>query len=123
MLYRLHPPLSRPARAALTLWLIAALLWAPIWGQSHGIAHQLRQAAAPAAVAAPVLVEQDQGHTPGSALCQVLDHLGHASALTAWPLATAVGALPSSLPVVAMGCAVVLRPLWAAPARAPPSRT
>ena len=120
---RLHLSLSRPARAALTLWLIAALLWAPIWGQSHGIAHQLRQAAAPAAVAAPVLVEQDQGHTPGSALCQVLDHLGHVSALTAWPLAMALGGLPSSVPVLATWCAVALRPLWAAPARAPPSRT
>jgi hypothetical protein len=117
-------------RALSALWLVAALLWAPIWGQWHGIAHQVRQALAAPAVVATVDVtaafsakatgHADEGHAPGSALCQVLDHLGHASALSAWP----VLAVFLSLPAVAPSGVAHLDPLaradWKPQARAPP---
>ena len=108
-------------RAASTLWLVVALLWAPIWGQWHGIAHQVQQA-----VVVPLgdnAVHQDDGHTLGSALCQVLDHLGHASALSAWPLQASLLLLTPLAPVVAALPAVAARPCWTPPPRAPPSRT
>ena len=118
-------------RAASTLWLVLALLWAPIWGQWHGIAHQVRQAvAAPihaptheATVAASVVGDMDEGHTQGSALCQVLDHLGHAHALSAWPLHVSLWLLPAFVPVEVAFPAVAIQPCRTPPARAPPALT
>ena len=125
-------------RAASTLWLVLALLWAPIWGQWHGIAHQVRQAVAVAApthaattdapthaatVAASVVGDMDEGHTPGSALCQVLDHLGHAHALSAWPLHVSLLLLPAFVPVEVAFPAVAIQPCRTPPARAPPALT
>ena len=107
------------SRAALTLWLVVALLWAPIWGQWHGIAHQVQQA-----VVVPLgdnAVHQDDGHTLGSALCQVLDHLGHASALASWPVVASLVHLPVALSVRQTGNDTALRPWWPTLARAPPS--
>jgi hypothetical protein len=114
-------------RAASTLWLVLALLWAPIWGQWHGIAHQVRQAvAAPthvATVAASVVGDMDEGHTPGSALCQVLDHLGHAHALSAWPLHVSLLLLPAFVPDEVAFPPVAIQPCRTPPARAPPALT
>ncbi|PUE06812.1 hypothetical protein B9Z51_12820 [Limnohabitans sp. T6-5] len=107
-------------RAALTLCLVAALLWAPIWGQWHGIAHQMQQAVTAPAQAAPLSDAQDDGHAIGSALCQVLDHLGHASALTAWPAPLKLALLPALAPVLPMQGALAAPPWWPAQARAPP---
>lgn len=112
------PALFR-SRAALTLWLVVALLWAPIWGQWHGIAHQVQQA-----VVAPSIdtaADQDEGHALGSALCQVLDHLGHASALASWPVVASRVHLPQALPVRQSASANALRPWWSVLARAPPA--
>ena len=116
------PPTAR-WRAASALWLVVALLWAPIWGQWHGIAHQVRQAVAAPAAAPLVVGDLDEGHAQGSALCQVLDHLGHASALSAWPLQASLLLLTPLAPVVAALPAVAARPCWTPPPRAPPSRT
>ena len=106
-------------RAASTLWLVVALLWAPIWGQWHGIAHPVQQA-----VVAPSIdkaADQDEGHALGSALCQVLDHLGHASALASWPVVASLVQFPVALPVWQTGSDSALRPWWPTRARAPPS--
>jgi Zn-dependent protease len=105
------------------LWLIVALLWAPIWGQWHGIAHQVQQAVAAPAAAAPVVGDMDEGHAPGSALCLVLDHLGHASALSAWPLQVSLLLLTPSVPAGLTFPAVVARLCCTPPARAPPTWT
>lgn len=114
-------------RAALTLWLVAALLWAPIWGQWHGIAHQVQQvlvstAAAPVPVPSATLAagDQDHGHTQGSSLCQVLDHLGHASGLALGTSQTLPLPLPAALPVLAQVMGAGLRVCWTTQARAPP---
>ena len=120
------PPTAR-WRAASALWLVVALLWAPIWGQWHGIAHQVRQAVAAPASAdgafASVVGDTDEGHAQGSALCQVLDHLGHASALSAWPLQVSLLLLTPSVPAGLTFPAVVARLCCTPPARAPPTRT
>lgn len=107
------------SRAVLTLGLVVALLWAPIWGQWHGIAHPVQQA-----VVAPSIdkaADQDDGHALGSALCQVLDHLGHASALASWPVVASLVQFPVALPVWQTGSDSALRPWWPTRARAPPS--
>ena len=107
------------SRAALTFCLVVALLWAPIWGQWHGIAHPVQQA-----VVAPSIdkaADQDEGHALGSALCQVLDHLGHASALASWPVVASLVHGPVALPVWQTGSDSALRPWWPTRARAPPS--
>ena len=116
------PPAAR-WRAASALWLVVALLWAPIWGQWHGIAHQVRQAVAAPAAAPLVMGDLDEGHAQGSALCQVLDHLGHASALSAWPLQVSLLLLTPSVPAGLTFPAVVARLCCTPPARAPPTRT
>ena len=110
-------------RAASTLWLVVALLWAPIWGQWHGIAHQVRQAVAAPAATVPVAGDMDEGHAQGSALCQVLDHLGHANALSAWPVLASLLLLPAFAPVAVALPAVALWPCRTPQARAPPART
>ncbi len=112
-------------RAALTLWLVAALLWAPIWGQWHGIAHQVQQAlvsvTATSAPSVPLAAaDQDHGHTQGSALCQVLDHLGHASGLALGAAQTLPLPLPAALPVLAQIIGAGLKVCWTTQARAPP---
>jgi len=108
-------------RAALTLWLVAALLWAPIWGQWHGIAHQVQQVvSAPVPSASLVAGDQDDGHTQGSALCQVLDHLVHASGLALGVGQTSLVLLPMALPVLALVIDAGVRACWTQQARAPP---
>jgi hypothetical protein len=109
------------SRAALTLWLVAALLWAPIWGQWHGIAHQVQQAVtAPAAAVAPTAGDQHEGHTQGSSLCQVLDHLGHASGLAQSSALTHLLVLPSVAPVLVLAVDAGQQACWTPQARAPP---
>ncbi len=109
------------SRAALTLWLVAALLWAPIWGQWHGIAHQVQQAVtAPAAALDPTAGDQDEGHTQGSSLCQVLDHLGHASGLTQSTTQAHLLVLPSVAPVLVLAVDAGVQACWTPQARAPP---
>ena len=119
------PPFRR--RLALTLALVWALLWAPVWGQWHGIAHQVHQAVTVSATASAqaesvVQIAMDEGHEVGSALCQVLDHLGHASALTAWPLWAGWAALPMATPSGHWLSSHGQQPWWPAQARAPPHR-
>jgi hypothetical protein len=110
------------SRFALTLWLVTALLWAPIWGQWHSIAHQVHQVITVADQGADAALQAhgSEGHAAGSALCQVLAHLGDASALAAWP----VGVLLQSLPQAALPSLASpphgLRLWWAVQARAPP---
>lgn len=89
------------ARSSLPRWLnillLGALLWAPLWGQWHGIAHGTRQAfSVPVewheghVLAGPVQDEHrheghlaDLGHEADSDLCSVLDHLSQAERLSA----------------------------------------
>jgi hypothetical protein len=89
------------ARSRLPRWfntlLLGALLWAPLWGQWHGIAHGTRPA-----LSAPVEWHEghvfagpvqdgprheahvaDLGHEADSDLCRVLDHLSQAERLSA----------------------------------------
>lgn len=128
MIFRRPFPSLVRWRALPALWLVAALLWAPIWGQWHGIAHQLRQTLAGPSVAASVQTVQtvqsagdtDEGHSAGSALCQVLDHLGHASALSAWPVQLAALTWPAFWPAEAVSAEPVARACWTPQARAPP---
>jgi hypothetical protein len=110
-------------RAALAFGLVAVLLWAPISAHWHGIAHQLRQAMGAPAVTAPASADVDGGHAQGSALCQVLDHLGHASALPAWPVQAALYLFPAHTPEAKHNFEVTARPCWRRQARAPPERT
>ena len=111
------------SRFALTLWLVTALLWAPIWGQWHGIAHQVQQAVTAAEQVSDSvgsLAQDSEGHAIGSALCQVLDHLGHVSALASWPVQMLLQSLPqNALPSLACR-PITLQVWWAAQARAPP---
>lgn len=107
------------SRAALIFCLVVALLWAPIWGQWHGIAHPVQQAVV--APSGDTAADQDEGHALGSALCQVLDHLGHACALASWPVVASLVHLPVALPARQTGSDSALRPWWPTRARAPPS--
>jgi hypothetical protein len=111
------------SRFALTLWLVAALLWAPIWGQWHGIAHQVHPVVSVAGQVSDSthsIAQDSEGHAVGSALCHVLDHLGHASALAAWPVQILLQSLPqAALPSLACRSASH-RLWWAVQARAPP---
>ena len=107
------------SRAALTFCLVVALLWAPIWGQWHGIAHPVQQTVV--APSGDTAADQDEGHALGSALCQVLDHLGHASALASWPVVASLVHLPVAVPVWQTGSDSALQPWWPTRARAPPS--
>jgi hypothetical protein len=119
-----------PWRALPALWLVLALLWAPIWGQWHGIAHQVRQALAASAVVATVDVapvfsgkaagHAEDGHAAGSALCLVLDHLGQASALSAWSVLTVFLSLPAAAPAGVAHLDPLARADWKPQARAPP---
>lgn len=122
-LMSLRPSLALAAlwRAAWTLGLVAALLWAPVWGQWHGLAHQVQQPAAAPAVTAPAVDDVHAGHAPGSAQCWVLDHLGHANALSGWPLTADFGLLPTQPMAVQTPAVALMRPCWRLQARAPPS--
>ncbi|PUE18921.1 hypothetical protein B9Z38_11130 [Limnohabitans sp. MMS-10A-160] len=118
MIYRLFR-----SRFVLPLWLVAALLWAPIWGQWHGIAHQVQQAVSAAeqvSDSATSLAHDSEGHAIGSALCQVLDHLGHVSALAVWPVQILLQSLPQAALAGLGGKPLGLQVWWAAQARAPP---
>jgi hypothetical protein len=116
------------SRFALTLCLVVALLWAPIWGQWHGIAHQVQQAVTVAeqvSDSASALAHETEdhatgGHAVGSALCQVLDHLGHLSALAVWPVQILLQSLPQAALASLAGKPFGLQVWWAAQARAPP---
>lgn len=114
-------------RLALTLALVCAVLWAPVWGQWHGMAHQLHPAGTVTATASAQAVSvaqlaADDGHEVGSALCQVLGHLGHASALTAWPVWVGLAILPTATPAGHWLNNHVQQPWRPAQARAPPYR-
>jgi hypothetical protein len=120
---RLSFPLLALWRALPALWLVAALLWAPIWGQWHGITHPLRLALGAPEVAATVLsapIAADEGHAQGSALCQVLDHLGHANGLIAWPVQAVFVALSKASPAGVAHSEPAARTGWTLQARAPP---
>ena len=111
------------SRFALTLWLVAALLWAPLWGQWHGIAHQAHQVVTVTGQASDSthsLASDSEDHAAGSALCLVLDHLGHVSALASWPVHVLLQSLPqATLPSLA--CRSISHRLWwAVQPRAPP---
>jgi hypothetical protein len=114
------------SRATWTFGLVVALLWAPIWGQWHGIAHQVQQVVVLDTSAAQTGYQTslvtDDGHELGSALCQVLDHLGHASALTAWPAVVSLAILPMVAPAWQRLDSHGLQPWWPSQARAPPHR-
>ena len=107
------------SRATLTFCLVVALLWAPIWGQWHGIAHPVQQTAV--APSGDTAADQDEGHALGSALCQVLDHLGHASALSAWPVLPVLLSFLAAAPVSVARPDPLARAGWTPQARAPPS--
>lgn len=116
-------------RLALTLWLVAALLWAPIWGQWHGIVHQVQQGLVASAsvqsssdLAAPLAKAPDHGHELGSALCQVLDHLGHASAVATGVFVAHLARVPLAAPAAQWRDGLV-QAIWRpTKARAPPPR-
>ena len=122
----LTPPIGRMCWLA---WLLAALLWAPVWGQWHGIAHQARQTGVPVALADAAWVtlavpvanpDQDSAHTPGSVLCQVLDHLAHASGLTTGLLQLPLASWPALAAPGHLHAGVAQRRVGGAQARAPP---
>ena len=118
----------------LSFWLVVALLWAPIWGQWHGIEHRDLQAVSAKADAYQTHGYEDAlavssagsgadlwGHDAGSDLCQLLDHLGHSDRLI-----TANGAW--SAPMVPVQAPLFLAHFsldhhrWSQPqARAPPA--
>jgi hypothetical protein len=111
------------SKLALTFWLVTALLWAPIWGQWHGIAHQVQQtvtAAKQVSNSTSSLAHDSEGHVVGSALCQVLDHLGHVSALVVWPVQLLLPILPLATISGLDPAPISLQVWWAAQARAPP---
>jgi hypothetical protein len=117
------------SRLALTLWLVAALLWAPIWGQWHGIVHQVQQGlgfSAPVQSLSDSAVSRakapDHGHELGSALCQVLDHLGHASALATGVFLADLARLPLAAPAAKWRDGLAQADWQPAQARAPPHR-
>lgn len=124
--------LRQPVRRTVWLaWLLVALLWASVWGQWHGLAHQVRQVGAQdvaalsvsAAAATPGGVsDQDDADKQGSAPCQLLDHLLHAGGLATAqakvPQAACSSATPKTAPLDR-----VPQGLWGlAQARAPPHR-
>ncbi|PUE26462.1 hypothetical protein B9Z52_15795 [Limnohabitans sp. Jir72] len=115
------------SRVVPTFGLVLALLWAPIWGQWHGIAHQVQQvvavldsSAVQAESAVPMAMDDD--HELGSALCHVLDHLGHACALTAWPEVVSLALLPMAAAAWQRLVSHGQQLWWPAQARAPPHR-
>ncbi|PUE51108.1 hypothetical protein B9Z45_15000 [Limnohabitans sp. 2KL-17] len=130
------------ARIRWPIWqiglLVWALLWAPVWGQWHGIVHSAELAlSAPAGLHAGHTHEENDaheeddaheendadhsGHSAGSDLCRVLDHLAHADSLNAPLLAWSAPMLSVQAPVF---WAAFLRghDRWSlAQARAPPA--
>ncbi len=126
---------QRPFKAIWQIFLLmGALLWAPIWGQWHGVEHGVLQthsvSAAPhihhdhGDARADALSEQGSdplGHSAGSDLCQVLDHLAHADHLIASSAAWATPRL-SAQPSIFNVRASVDHERWSRPqARAPPA--
>lgn len=121
------------SRSRLPVWLhtllVAALLWAPLWGQWHGVAHGTGQALSVPAGLDGARAHQDAvheshsnalGHEAGADLCRVLDHLSQAERLSA-------ACSPGLAPMGAMALPIfrlVFSPdqdLWSlALARAPP---
>jgi hypothetical protein len=111
------------SKLAPTLWLVAALLWAPMWGHWHGIAHQVHQTAAAVnqvSDSASASAHDSEGHVAGSSLCQVFDHLGHISALAAWPVQISLPILPTVALAGPGSASIILQVWWAVQARAPP---
>ena len=109
--------ISRVRRSIwLSLVLVGALLWAPIWGQWHGIEHRDLQA-----LSAPTVWHQPHGHehalgdrtadpsgapnadhsghVAGSGLCQVLDHLAHTDWLSTPNTAWSAPMVPAQAPL------------------------
>ncbi len=111
------------SKLASTLWLVAALLWAPIWGQWHGIEHQVHQTAVAVnqvSDSASASAHDSEGHVAGSSLCQVFDHLGHTSALAVWLVQMSLPILPSVALAGPGSAPISLLVWWAVQARAPP---
>ncbi len=121
------PPRFFCGRFAPTLWLVVALLWAPIWGQWHNIAHRVHLVHQVVTVADSAPDSAFQGHhsedhAAGSALCQVLAHLGEASALASWPVGVLLQGLPQAV-LPSLACwSHGHRLRWAIQARAPPAQ-
>jgi len=112
-----------------TLWLVAALLWTPFWGQWHGIVHPVQPTVFASVTTqslsespAPRAKAQDHGHEQGSTLCQVLDHLGCASALPSWALTFNPALVLLALPLHRWRDGLGQPIWWPAQARAPPHR-
>lgn len=105
--------ISRVRRSIwLILVLVVALLWAPIWGQWHGIEHRdLQAVSAPAhrhqihanqveSAGASVGSDADySGHVAGSGLCQVLDHLAHTDRMSTPNTAWSAPMVPAQAPL------------------------
>lgn len=85
--------------SAVFAWLLGlSLLLSSVWGQWHRVAHESWLPAA--SLVAPSEIGHDHsGHEPGSALCQVLDHLAHADGLNFALPALALSALACVAPV------------------------
>jgi hypothetical protein len=110
--------------------LIWALLWTPIWGQWHAIAHSDLQASSVTVRLQPGQAQDDQkvassgdpvGHAAGSDLCKIFDHLTPSDGLnatqTAW--STSMVAVQSA---IALGAVFSDHDRWShPPARAPPA--
>lgn len=134
------------SRLRLPIWLhtllVAALLWAPLWGHLHNIGHGIEQGMAPStwqALSVSAGLHQahapdghvhgehrhkghsdDLGHEVDADLCRVLDHLSQAERLSA-------PCTPSLAPMVAKESPIFRvafstdQELWSpAQARAPP---
>jgi hypothetical protein len=126
------------SRSRLPVWLhtllVAALLWAPLWGQWHGIEHGSGQA-----ISSPDVLheahahaghEQDEqaheghshalGHEADADLCRVLDHLSQAERLSA-PCSPSLAPRVAMVPPIFRVAFSPDQDLWSsAQARAPP---
>lgn len=90
-----------------------------VWGQWHRVTHEawLQEAL----VDVPSDASRDHsGHEPGSALCQVLDHLAHSDSLSCAPSAKTTPALASVAPVAVAASPVPSSAHRYFQARAPP---
>jgi hypothetical protein len=114
--------------------LVGSLLWAPIWGHWHNVEHGVLRVHSVSTDAhihhdhgdahVDTLREQGSdplGHSAGSDLCQVLDHLAHADHLIASSAAWAMPRL-SAQPSIFNARASVDHERWSRPqVRAPPA--
>lgn len=134
------------SRSRLPIWLhtllVAALLWAPLWGYLHNIGHGIEQGMAPSirqALSVSAGLHQahapdghvhgehwhkghsdDLGHEADADLCRVLDHLSQAERLSA-PCFTGLALMEATEPPIFRSTFHPDQDLWfPAQARAPP---